>query len=145
MPFDSNGVFTLPAAATSAFAGKTIASADWNDIFQDIIDSMTQLGKGQIVRSPRIISGAGDITVAVDDLIILIQASVPNINLPASATKTSPVTIVGSAAGIFGTNNSLIVPNGVQTIDGLANVTLSNDYQAITLLPLAAGNWRIVY
>lgn len=144
MPFDTDGVFTLDASATDAFPGKVLASADWNTIFGQIIAGMTQLGKGQIVRSPRIISApTATVTVAVDDLIILIGAAVTNINLPASATKTSPITIVGNAAGIFSVNNATINPNGVQTIDGLASVLLTNDFQAITLYPLVAGGWRM--
>jgi hypothetical protein len=143
--FDTNGVFTLDASATDAFPGKVLASADWNTIFQQIIDGMTQLGKGQIVRSPRIISApTATVTVAVDDLIILIGAAVTNINLPASATKTSPLYIIGNAVGIFASNNATVNPNGAETIDGAASVLLSNDYQCLTLYPLVAGGWRIL-
>jgi hypothetical protein len=144
MPFGTDGVFTLDASATDAFPGKVLASADWNTIFGQIIAGMTQLGKGQIVRSPRIISApTATVTVAVDDLILLIGAAVTNINLPASATKTSPIYIIGNAAGIFSANNATVNPNGIETIDGLANIVMANDYQVLTLYPLAAGGWRI--
>ena len=144
MPFNtSTGVYTAPAAATDAFAGKVIASADWNAIFTDIASALTQLGQKQIIFLPRIISGSGNITVATTDLTILIGASVPVINLPASATKLNPVTIIGNASGIFSTHNSTVTPNGAETIDGLSTVVLNNDYQAITLFPLAAGGWRV--
>lgn len=145
MPFDNTGLYTPPAGATSAVPGQTIASATWNSIFSDIATAMTQLAREQIIRTPRIITVAGDIAVAVADRIILIGASVPNITLPASATKTCPVTIIGNAAGIFSANNSTLVPNGLETIDGLAaNPVLTNDFQSITLLPLSSGGWRIM-
>ena len=145
MPFDADGIFTLDVAATTAFPGKVLASADWNTIFGQIISGMAQLGKGQIVRSPRIISApTATVTVAVDDLILLIGAAVTNINLPASATKTSPIYIIGNAAGIFSISNANVNPNGAELIDGLAVVVLSNDFQALTLYPLVAGGWRIL-
>lgn len=144
MPFDSQGNFTLPAAATDAFAGKVIASADWNSVFASIIAGMTQLGQQQIVQQPRIISSVGNITVATTDLIILIEVSVPVINLPASATKLNPVTIIGNATGIFSSNNSTVTPNGSEKIDGLSsNPVLTQDYQSITLLPLSTGGWLV--
>ena len=144
MPFNiTTGVYTAPAAATDAFAGKVIASADWNAIFTDIQTALTQLGQKQIVFSPRIITTVGAITVAVTDLIILIGANVSTITLPASVTKINPVTIIGNAAGIFSVHNSTITPNGAETIDGLATLVLTADYQSITLYPLAAGGWRV--
>jgi hypothetical protein len=143
MPFDSTGTYTPPAGAESAAPGQVIASATWNAIFTDISSALTRLGQGQIVQSPRIVNASGGITVAVTDTTVLIQASVPTVNLPAAATKPSPVTIVGNAAGIFSSHNSILAPNGVETIDGLATVTLTVDYQVVTLVPLAAGGWVI--
>jgi hypothetical protein len=80
----------------------------------------------------------------VSDLIVLIGASVPVINLPAASTKINAVSIIGNATGIFSGNNSLIVPTGSDTIDGTTSVNLSNDYQSIILYPLPGGNWRIL-
>jgi hypothetical protein len=144
MPFDSTGTYTPASGATTAVPGEVIASATWNAIFTDIAAALTQLGQSTSVQTPRIITSPGSITVAVTDTVILIQASVPNINLPASATKTSPVTIIGNAAGIFGTNNSTLVPSGAEMINGLAvNPVLATDHQSLTLQPLAAGGWAI--
>lgn len=144
MPFDpATGIYSPPTGAENAFAGKVIASATWNAIFTDIAAALTELGQSQIILTPRSIVAPGDITVAITDRIILIGASVPNINLPASATKLSPVTIIGNAAGFFSVHNSTLVPNGAETIDGLApNPVLTGDFQSMTLLPLAAGGWR---
>jgi len=143
MPFDSTGTYTPASGALSAAPGQIIASATWNAIFTDLSAALTRLGQNQIIQSPRIINGAGNITINVVDTVVLIQASAPIINLPAAATKPSPVTIIGNAAGIFSSNNSVLTPNGAEKIDGLSTVTLTTDYQVVTLVPLAAGGWVI--
>lgn len=146
MPFNAvTGVYTPAAGATTAAPGDIIASATWNAIFTDIASALTKLGQGQLVKGPRLITAPGDITVAITDRIILIGAAVGNINLGASALQLCPVTIIGNAAGIFSVNNSTLVPNGTEKIDNLAvNPVLNTDYQSLTLLPLAAGGWRIL-
>jgi hypothetical protein len=113
----------------------------WNAIFTDISAALTQLARGQQPQTARIITSPGNITVTSTDQIIIVQVSVPNINLPTSVGRTARLTILGNAAGIFSSNNSLIVPNGSEKIDGLNNVTLTVDYQSIVLQPLAAGGW----
>lgn len=143
MPFDSAGVYTPPNGATNAFAGQIIASATWNALFADIASALTKCGQNQLIQAPRIISAVGNITVSTTDRIIIIQASVPIITLPASITKLNPVTIVGGAVGIFSTFNSTLTPNGSEKIDGLTpNPVLQGDFQAITLVPIAFG-WII--
>jgi len=142
MPFNpSTGVYTPPNGAENAFPGEIIASATWNAIFTDIATALTQVGQQQVTQLPRSVTVPGNISIATTDRIVLIQANVGTITLPASATKLNPVTIVGNAAGIFSTYNALINPNGAEKIDGLNNLTLSGDYQSITLLPLASGGW----
>ena len=96
-----------------------------------------------MVYSPRIISTPGTFTVALNDRIILVEAAVGTIVLPASAVKVNPVTIIGGSSTIFGSANAILMPNGVETIDGLTSTTLTSNYQSVTLLPLAAGGWLI--
>ena len=143
MPFNpQTGIYTPPNGAENAFPGEVIASATWNSIFTDIAEALTQLGQQQVVYNPRIINASGVVSVAVADRLILIEASVPNILLPPGATKLNPVTIIGNAAGIFSITNATLTPSGSEKIDGLAlNPVLTNDYQSITLLPLAAGGY----
>jgi hypothetical protein len=136
-------VYTPPNGATNAFPGQIIASATWNAIFTDIANALTQVGQQQLVYLPRIISTPGTFTVAVNDRIILVEASAGTIVLPASATKVNPVTIIGGSSTIFGSNNAILLPNGIETVDGLSSVTLTGNYQSITLLPLAAGGWLV--
>jgi hypothetical protein len=146
MPFDnSTGVYTPPAAAENAFPGKVIASADWNAIFTDISNAITDLGRQNWTQDPRVINVPGDIAVATTDLVILVQASTPNITLPASSTKPFPVRIMGAAAGIFGTNNSLVLPTGIETISGQVDVTLNRDYQVATFYPLSIGGYVVAF
>lgn len=40
MPWSAAGTYTAPAAATSAFAGKVLASSDWNAIFNDLVTGL---------------------------------------------------------------------------------------------------------
>lgn len=46
MAFDANGVFTMPAGATTATPGAVIASATWNSIHGEIQTALTDLGQG---------------------------------------------------------------------------------------------------
>ena len=139
----TTGIYTPPNGATNAFPGEVIASATWNAIFTDISAALTQLGQQQIVQSPRVISATGNFTVGVTDRIILVEAAASTIFLPAGATKLNPVTIIGDAGTIFGSNNAVLLPNGSETISSLARLTLTGNYQSITLLPLAAGGYLV--
>lgn len=92
---------------------------------------------------PRVISTPGTFTVGVSDRIILVDAPAGTIVLPLASAKVNPVTIIGNAGSIFGSNNAILLPAGGDTIDGLTSTTLTGNYQAITLLPLAGGNWLV--
>ncbi len=143
MPFDANGVFTNVAGATTAQAGDVIRSATWDNIHTDYATAFTTLGQ-QSIQAPRQVIVAGNVQVTVTDSVVVIQAAAPIINLPAGAARTAKITIVGGAAGIFSANNSMVTPVGGETISGLATVTLTSDYQSITLLPLTSGGYLIV-
>lgn len=139
----ATGIYTPPNGATNAFPGQIIASATWNVIFTDISNALTQLGQQQLVYLPRVILTPGTFTVAVNDRIILVEQHVGTIVLPPASTKVNPVTIIGGSSTIFGSNNAILLPNGVETIDGLLSATLTGNYQSITLLPLAGGSWLV--
>jgi hypothetical protein len=145
VPFSPAGIYSPPAAATDAFPGKVIASADWNSVFIDISDALTALGKQNWTQAPRVINVTGTITVATTDSVLLIQASVPTIRLPASSTKPFPVKILGAATGIFSTHNSIVMPTGLETISGQASVSLNVDYQVATFYPLPTGGYVVVF
>ncbi len=143
MPYDATGTYIQIPGATTAQAGDVIRSATWDNIFTDIGNCLTTVGQ-RIIQTPRYVTVAGTLQVTAVDSLVVIQASAPIINIPSCTTRTAPITIVGGAAGIFGTNNSVVTPVGGETISGLASVTLTGNYQSITLFPLSSGGYLIV-
>ena len=142
MPYNADGTFTPVPGAITAQAGDVIRSSTWDNINTDYQVSFTTLGR-QIVQAARVISAAGNLQITTTDSRVIIQAGAPVINLPASSTRTFPVTIMGGAVGIFSANPSVLTPNGTETISGQATVTLSSDFQVITLWPLPSGGYLI--
>lgn len=142
MPYETTGIFTPVAGAITAQAGDVIRSVTWDNINTDYTTAFTTLGQ-QLVQAPRLITSAGNLVVSTSDYIVIVQASAPVIFLPASNTRTFPLKIMGGAAGIFGTNNSVVTPAGGETISGLSSVTLNNDYQVMTFYPLPTGGYLI--
>lgn len=144
MPFDpTTGIYTPPLGAENAMPGEVIRSATWNSIFTDIATALTQLAQKQLIQQPTIISNSSGYLVSTIDTLILVIGNTPGITLPDSTSKTSPVTIVGAATGIFSANNMTLFTQNSQLIDGLASgsIVLTTDYQSITLVPLASGGW----
>lgn len=128
--------------ATTALSGDVIRSATWDNIHSDYAAAFTQLGQVQI-QVPRIVVVAGNVTISTTDTIVIIQAAAPIITLPASSTRIYPVTIIGGAIGIFSANHSTITPNGTEKLNGLASLTMINDFQAVTFYPLPTGGYVI--
>lgn len=140
MPYDtSTGIYTPPDGAENAFAGEIIRSATWNSIFTDISAALTQLGTGVFVNGPRIISSSGNFTVAATDEVIYIRAPAPTITMPLAANKTGPVTLLGAASTIFGSNTSKVLFTGGELGSGNATLILNANYQTITLYPQTGG------
>jgi hypothetical protein len=139
VPFNlHSGVYTPASGATSAAPGLLIQSAVWNSVFSDISSALTTLG--ELLFNPRTVSG--NFTVAQLDRYVMIIGSAPTITLPASSVKAGPVTLVGAASGIFGTNNSLIMlaAGSGDAIDGSTvnpALTLVTNYQPITFYPIS--------
>jgi hypothetical protein len=67
-------------------------------------------------------------------------AGVVNVLLPFSMSQTTPV-IIRDITGNFNTNNFLIVPSGLDRIDGQANVLMTSNYGSIWLFPNPVGGW----
>lgn len=135
-------MFTGVAGSTSAAPGQVIKSATWDSINTDIATALTACGQATYSNAPRVAS-AGSFTVAVADNTIYVTASAPTITVPLSSTKLGPVRIMGAAAGIFGTNNSVIARTGSDTFSGLTGLTLATNYQILTLYPLASGGYIV--
>jgi hypothetical protein len=142
MPFNADGSFTPVTGATTAQAGDVIRSSTWDSINTDYATAFSAIGR-QLLAAPRVITVTGNITATTLDFIILIQTSVPILNLPASSTRTFPLKIMGGATGVFSVNTCVLTPNGADKISGLSTVTLNVDYQVVTLYPLSSGGYLI--
>lgn len=141
MPFDSDGNYIPTPGAETAVAGDVIRSATWNTINVDYAEALTQLAKGQFTPTPRSVSGS--FVVAPSDTTILVTGSAPTITMPSCASKLGAVTIMGAAAGVFGSFNSIVLFQGAETASGVGTITLSNNYQVATFYPLASGGYII--
>lgn len=140
MPFSSTGTYTPPSGTTTTSPGTVIRSSAWNTAFGDASDALTQVG--QSLWLPRTAS-AGSFTVNVLDRVVNVTASAPTISLPLASTKEGPVAIIGSAATVFGSSNSVLKPTSPDTINGAATFTLSSNYQGVVLYPYAGGYVKI--
>ena len=138
-------MYTASAGATSAFPGEVIASATWNSVFADIQAALTQLGQQQLyaVNAPRVITSYSAFTVNPADRVVLIEAAVGTVFLPAAATKLNPVTIIGAISTIFGSGNAVLLPTSPELVNSFARYTMTSNFQSLTLLPLAGGGWVI--
>lgn len=88
----------------------------------------------------RVISSPGSLTVGNFDSVILIEAAVTSISLP--ATKSGTVTII-DATGNFGGANCTVTASGGATISGMSSDVLAVNYLSRTYRQLANGNYVI--
>ena len=104
------GVYTIPAGATTAFAGQVIASATWNSIFSDLQTALNQIGlPGATGTTPIVVSTsitATDNPIVVGILPGFTRYRVGGIYLNhASATTVNTGTVnLFTAAGATGVN-----------------------------------------
>jgi hypothetical protein len=63
MPW-SDWIYTAPAAATDAYPGKVIASADWNAIFTDLQTALNQLAQHTVATAVNF-NAVGDTAMAI--------------------------------------------------------------------------------
>lgn len=87
--------------------------------------------------TPVLDQSAGDYNVTTER-ILLISKTVPaahNINLPASSGRSGLDIFIKDIAGNAAANIATIIPNGAETIDGLANVKINANYGGYRLAP----------
>jgi hypothetical protein len=80
---------------------------------------------------------ASPIVVGSTDAILNINITTgsPTCALPAAATRSGVAVCFKDVGSQFGAHPLTITPNGTETIDGLASVTLSTNRQWIWLTP----------
>jgi len=91
---------------------------------------------------------ASPIVVAANDQIlnVNINSGPATCALPAAATRAGVPLTFKDVGAQFGANNLTITPNGVETIDGGANLVLKTNHQGVTLVQFNDGvntGWSI--
>jgi hypothetical protein len=92
---------------------------------------------------------ATPITVAATDDIITVNISTgaAACTLPTAASRAGKAIVFKDVGGHFAANNLTITPAASETIDGLASIVLSTNWQNLRLVPLNDGvssGWMIV-
>lgn len=144
MPIDpTTGVFTRVSNSFSEPVDGTIIEAtDAEPTFDDWDGGITDAYKW--AAPPRIVTAAGAVTVGVNDTLIALNKTVPantDFNLPALADKVGPVTI-WDAAGVFDSFTMNVIPDGSETIMGLASYPMTSQYGSVQFFPTTLG-WMV--
>jgi hypothetical protein len=148
----SNGIWTVGLQFTNLGAvpnGTAAANLEvlvYNTLSQTFqqttVSSLLQLG-----GSTRTVTATGAQAVLLTDSVILISQSVPaptTFTLPTSASRygLGPYSFKDLLGTVNG-NNVTIATTGGDTIDGQATFTLNDNFEAVTLYPLASGGYWI--
>lgn len=140
MPFNSAGVYTPEAGATTAAPGDIIRSSVWNDIFTDLSDALTLLG--QQLYGTTAVASTPYVPVAADSLLLVNFAGAVTVNLPLAADRDGYPLAIKDISGAASTNNITINRNTTDTIEGLTSIVISTDYGGYFLVPVSGG-WII--
>jgi hypothetical protein len=114
------------------------------------ITSISSLISASSAPLQRVVTAAGDVTVASTDNIILLNKTVgatTNIILPTAVSRGGVAITVKDLKGDAFTNNITFVPNGTETIDGFSPAAAITNgialidaaYEQKTLTPLTSG------
>lgn len=110
-----------------------------NGAGSNVVISLDGPGVAELITESRIVTAAGNVTVADDDLSIFMEQTVPqavDIILPLSEDKEGPV-YIGDVNGVALANNfRVVVTGGVQTVGGLSEYLINANYMAMELRPV---------
>ena len=86
----------------------------------------------------------GDYTVTNEKILLInkTSATAHNINLPTSVNRNNIPIVIKDVAGNAATYIATIIPNGAETIDGLATLPIDSNYGGFKLTPITGG-WYI--
>ena len=93
------------------------------------------------------VTNVTDVTypVASDDFVLLVNTgSAKEIDLPAASAQAGRVIIIKDMTGTAATYNITIDPNGSDTIDDMASISMRVNFGAIALISGNANEWHTI-
>lgn len=126
MAFSGTGAYTIPAAGTSASAGKTIKSADWNTIFTDLQTALNQLGKITFNATATVnFNSVADTAVTITLPTGFTNYVLEGIHI-SSASQTLTTATVGVFTAAGGAGTAIVTGGSAVTVSTAAANTLNN-------------------
>lgn len=128
MPWSATGTYTAPAAATGAFAGKVLTSADWNAVFTDIVSGISRFnGMYSLPSAALNLNSVADTSFAVTLPTGFTRYRVQHIAIYNASTDLTAATAVQYAlfTGAGGTGTTVVAAT-VSTISSTAANTAAN-------------------
>lgn len=149
IPLDSQFVLLspngfLPASRTLTGTAEIVVLTD-NGANSTVVISLNAAGVAQLITEPRVITAAGAVVVADDDVSIYMKQAVAeavDINLPFADDKVGPV-FVADVNGVSSSFNFRLVPAGAETINGLTEYFLNNNYMSLNLRPVSGVGYTL--
>lgn len=100
---------------------------------------------GLAVKLQRYVTATPIIVAAADQIIVCKILTAASCVLPVAAARSTPITFKDLGAATA--NNITLTPAVGDTIDGLANYVLRNNYAWVTLVPITSGpttGWMLI-
>lgn len=117
--------------------------SDWSPTPTVVQDALDQLAARTFSQSPSVTNPGGyPYTVLSTDKIVQVNTSAARtINLePSASTVVGQVLYIKDHTGNASTNNISVVPNGAETLDGMASASITADYGVMRLYS-DGSNW----
>lgn len=131
------GDFYVEAQRVRAQMASGIVHTNVQAALEDIATSPQAIVETPVSASPHTVV-AGENFLAVDT-----SGGAITINLQAALARSGVPLVVKDVSGNASTNNITIVPNGVETIEGLSSLTLNVDFGGVKLSPKSGVGYRI--
>lgn len=140
-----DGLAAYPDLNFSGFTPVTVFDPSSESILlQNVSGAFSTTTLANLINTPqsrRIITAAGNVTVGVNDALIILAKTVAentDFILPPDIAKIGPVKIV-DFNGVGATQILRAIPNGTEKISGQVTWQISGAYASIVLSPTGAG------